>query len=71
MADLMSYWGSYDMAVQIFIKQKHLRPSVLRYYMKNGNVCKAVAISNQENLTKDSRLYKNMLLMISDYYSKF
>ena len=34
--------------------------------MKHGNVYKAVAISNQENLTKDTRVYKSMLAMIQD-----
>ena len=65
-ADLMSYWGVYDMAIQQFVKQKHLRPSIYRYYMKNGNVYKAVCISNQENLTKETRLYKTILGLVYD-----
>eukprot|EP00347_Sterkiella_histriomuscorum_P000612 403375175 len=68
--DLMSFWGTYDMAIQQFVKQKHLRPSIYRYYMKNGNVYKAVSISNQENLTKDTRMYKNLLGMVFDQFQK-
>ena len=58
MSDILAYWGSGDLAVQMFVKQKHMRPSIYRYYMKNGHVYKAMAISNQENMNKDSRLYK-------------
>lgn len=66
-SDLMSMWGVQDMAIQQYVKQKHLRPSIYRYYMKNGgNVYKAVSISNQENLTRETRVYKTMLGLVYD-----
>lgn len=67
-AELLGFWGSYDIAVQAFIKQKHpFRPSLYRCYMnKNGSVYKAVAINNQENVTKDSKFYQSLLQLISD-----
>jgi len=36
--------------------------------MKNGNVYKAVCISNQENLTKETRLYKTIIGMVYDQF---
>lgn len=64
MADLMSYWGTYNLALQIYIKQKYMRPYIHRYYMKNNNVYKAVCINNQDNMSKEGRFYKNMLSII-------
>ena len=67
-ADLLSFWGSFDLALQSFVKQKHpLRPSIHRFYVnKNGNVYKAVAITNQENVTKDHKMYKTLLQLIEE-----
>lgn len=47
-ADLLSFWGSFDLALQMFVRQKHpFRPSIHRLYAgKNGNVFRAVAIGN-------------------------
>lgn len=55
--EVQSIWGQYDMAIQIFIKQRFMRPYIFRYYIKNANVYKSVCISNQENLNKTSRVY--------------
>ena len=70
MADLMNYWGSVDMAIQIFVKQKHLRPSIYRYYMKNGNVCKAYAICNHVNINRQSNVYAMIMHLIKEWQQK-
>ena len=36
------------------------------YINKNGNVYKALAINNQENVTKDHRFYKTLLELIAE-----
>ena len=44
MQDLLMLWGNADIAVQLYIKQKHLvrGASMLRYHAnKSGNVYKA------------------------------
>jgi hypothetical protein len=67
-AELLSFWGGYDLALQGFVKSKHpFRPSVYRCYMnKNGNVYKSVAINNQETVNKDSKFYHQLLAIISE-----
>ena len=37
---------------------------------KNGHVYKAVSINNQENMNKDSKLYKLLLQLIEDAHNK-
>ncbi|TNV87812.1 hypothetical protein FGO68_gene7175 [Halteria grandinella] len=71
-ADLLSFWGSFDLALQMFVKQKHpFRPSIHRCYVnKNGSVYKAMAINNQENITKDHKFYGFLKQMIEDGYNK-
>jgi len=44
--DMQSYWSSVDMAVQVYVKQKHWRPSIHRYYFRNNGVYKACTIIN-------------------------
>lgn len=70
MSDILGYWGTGDFAVQIFVKQRHMRPYIYRYYVKNGNVAKAVSINNQENMTKETRLYQSMIAMIQEHRTK-
>ena len=50
MADLISFWGTYNFVLQIYVKQKNMRSYIHRYYMKNSNVYKAVCITNKDKL---------------------
>lgn len=70
--ELLSLWGSYDLALQGFVKQRHpLRPSMYRLFVnKNGHVYKALAVNNQDNMTKDSKLHKLLLQLIEDAHNK-
>jgi hypothetical protein len=65
-ADLLNFWGSFDLALQMFVKQKHpFRPCIHRCYVnKNGHVYKAVAINNQDNVNKEHKFYRFLLLAI-------
>jgi hypothetical protein len=67
-AELLGFWGSYDLALQGFVKQKHpFRPSIFRCFInKNGNVYKATAINNQENFDKDSFIYNRLIQSIRE-----
>lgn len=58
--DVLGYWGKCDIAIQIFIKQKCIRPKFFRYYMKNGNIYKSLSISNKINLENDSLIFKTI-----------
>ncbi|CDW75778.1 UNKNOWN [Stylonychia lemnae] len=53
-ADALVLWENCDMAIQLFIKQKGIRPKIFRYIMKNGNTIKSFSICNQKNLLNDS-----------------
>eukprot|EP00347_Sterkiella_histriomuscorum_P022375 403330707 len=59
-ADALSYWGNCDMAIQLYVKYKCVRPMFYRYYMKSGNIHKSVQISNRLNVEKDSHIFRTM-----------
>jgi len=67
-AELLSFWGGFDLALQGFVKSKHpFRPSVYRCYVnKNGNVYKSMSINNQETVNKDSKFYQSLMSLIAE-----
>ena len=70
--ELLCLWGSTDLAVQGFVRQRHpMRPSIYRVFVnRNGHVYKAVAVNNQENITKESKIHKILLQLIEDAHNK-
>jgi len=55
MSDVINHWGSHDLIIQPFIRQKHIiNPSLLQYHMKSYNgVFKASSIINKTHLDKN------------------
>ena len=48
-----------------------MRPSIYRVFVnRNGHVYKAVAVNNQENITKESKIHKILLQLIEDAHNK-
>ena len=64
----MNYWGTRDLALQLFVRQRHpLRPQIYRYYMRQGNVYKATVIANQTESKEDHRLLHTIKHYILDW----
>ena len=71
--DVMGMWGSVDIAVQLFVKQKHLSrgAAILRYHAnRSGHVHKATVLTNTHPTGKQGGLdpfYKGLVPILNEY----
>ena len=63
MSDVVHHWGSHDLIIQPFIRQKHIiKPSLLEYHMKSYNgVYKANTVINKTHLDKNCSFYERLI----------
>ena len=52
-ADLIEFWGQFDIIVQRFVIQKTLQPCVYRFYRNERNVFKAQCIMNRKSFASE------------------
>jgi hypothetical protein len=66
----MNLWGNSDMAIQLFVKQKHLSrgPSIVRYHANSkGQVYKAASLTvNHQNGDFD-KYKKNIMAIVTEF----
>lgn len=63
MSDVINHWGSHDLIIQPFIRQKHIiNPSLSQYHMKSYNgVFKASSVINKTQLDKNCPFYDRLI----------
>jgi hypothetical protein len=64
MQEAVGMWGSCDMAVQLFIKQKHINrsASIMRYHTnKSGHVYRSTVINAKNQFDKFEKTTQNVI----------